>query len=87
MANICAAADGVRSPAVVRIADEVIVVPQSYAQTAVAVAEPVAAAGMMNEDQADCTTRRINRGINQSARSKNQQGSSAVKRNLNQFSA
>jgi len=30
MTNICAAADAVRAPAVIRIANEVIVVSQSY---------------------------------------------------------
>ena len=53
MADVGVAADTVRPPTVVGVADEIVVVAQSDPQTAVAVGQPVLTAGMVDEDQLD----------------------------------
>ena len=51
VADVRAVADAIRPPAVVGVGDEGVVVPQGQPQAAVAVVQPVLAAGMVDEDQ------------------------------------
>ena len=53
MTDVGVVADAVRPPAVVGVTDEVVVVTQGDAQTAVVVGQPVFAAGVVNEDEFD----------------------------------
>ena len=51
--DVGAVADGFRSPAVVGVADEIVVLVERPAEVAVAVGQPVFAGGMMDEDELD----------------------------------
>ncbi len=51
--DVGAIADAVWPPAVVGVADEVVVVPQSEAQVAVAIGQPVFSSRVVDEDQLD----------------------------------
>jgi len=58
MTNIGIITDTIRSPSVVCIADEIIIVAQGDSQTAVPIVQPVRAAGVMDENQFHDTIRR-----------------------------
>ena len=49
--DVGAIADRIRSPAVVRVADEVVVFTQFQAEVAIAVGQPVLAGRVVDEDQ------------------------------------
>jgi hypothetical protein len=51
MANVSGITDVFWPPAVIGVADEVVVVPHGEAQVAVTVGQPVLAGGVVDEDQ------------------------------------